>query len=390
VSDKKIGVDANTDGTIDYYNADVTSAQDFYPFGFKMPGRQWNNGSYRYGFNGREEDDEVKGDGNSLDYKMRIYDPRIGRFLSVDPIADDYPQLTPYQFASNQPIESIDMDGMERVDYRAVKGDDGRTKLEHVSTGPERYSYKLLLWYEKGKIPHHVRVEYNGQHYIFADGGPENDAGDLPSGCDCGVSDEAINYAKHWVEIVKDPNKIGDIVKNLPSEESVRGEQEEFVKEVETVTAYLEVFDRSDRPLPGRPAKIKLPTPKSPKPSTSTNKPAVQQKVATNPNTTVQQRAATKQNAIVKPAGRAPEFTRGQTTESGFLKSGLKWLGEGYKDMGGGRYLSKDGLRQIRYGKHETSGKVHHGHFEAYDKSADQGGKVIENTRVIIVSDGSN
>jgi uncharacterized protein RhaS with RHS repeats len=44
---------------------------------------------------------------------MRIYDPRLGRFLSVDPITSDYPELTPYQFASNTPIWAIDMDGLE-------------------------------------------------------------------------------------------------------------------------------------------------------------------------------------------------------------------------------------------------------------------------------------
>ena len=44
---------------------------------------------------------------------MRIYDPRVGRFLSVDPISKDYPELTPYQFASNTPIAATDIDGLE-------------------------------------------------------------------------------------------------------------------------------------------------------------------------------------------------------------------------------------------------------------------------------------
>ena len=112
VSDKKIGVDANTDGTVDYYTADVISAQDYYPFGQLQPGRQYGTKG-RYGFNGKENDNEVKGMGNQQDYGMRIYDPRLGRFLSVDPIAKDYPELTPYQFASNTPIQAIDLDGLE-------------------------------------------------------------------------------------------------------------------------------------------------------------------------------------------------------------------------------------------------------------------------------------
>jgi len=55
----------------------------------------------------------VKGQGNQQDYGMRIYDPRLGRFLSTDPITDEYPELTPYQFASNTPIQAIDLDGLE-------------------------------------------------------------------------------------------------------------------------------------------------------------------------------------------------------------------------------------------------------------------------------------
>ena len=49
---------------------------------------------------------------------MRIYDPRLGRFLSVDPITAQYPELTPYQFASNRPIDGIDLDGLEYATFR--------------------------------------------------------------------------------------------------------------------------------------------------------------------------------------------------------------------------------------------------------------------------------
>jgi RHS repeat-associated protein len=79
-----------------------------------MPGRKYSaTSSYRYGFNGKENDNEVKSEGNEQDYGMRIYDPRLGRFLSLDPIAEKYPQLTPYQFASNSPIAGSDLDGLE-------------------------------------------------------------------------------------------------------------------------------------------------------------------------------------------------------------------------------------------------------------------------------------
>jgi hypothetical protein len=44
---------------------------------------------------------------------MRAYDTRVARFFAVDPIAKDYPELTPYQFASNTPIQAVDLDGLE-------------------------------------------------------------------------------------------------------------------------------------------------------------------------------------------------------------------------------------------------------------------------------------
>jgi hypothetical protein len=44
-----------------------------------------------------------------------VYDPRIGKFLSVDPLTKKYPELTPYQYASNRPVDSIDLDGLEWI-----------------------------------------------------------------------------------------------------------------------------------------------------------------------------------------------------------------------------------------------------------------------------------
>ncbi|MFA6925223.1 MAG: RHS repeat-associated core domain-containing protein, partial [Bacteroidales bacterium] len=70
-----------------------------------------------HGFNGKEKDDELKGSGNSYDYGMRIYDPRLGRFLSVDPLTRKFAMLTPYQFASNNPIWMVDIDGLEGTKY---------------------------------------------------------------------------------------------------------------------------------------------------------------------------------------------------------------------------------------------------------------------------------
>ncbi|PUZ21863.1 hypothetical protein DCC81_25085 [Chitinophaga parva] len=129
VSDRKLGVD-DGGGNIAYYNVDVVNSDDYYPFGSLMPGRTYSpRDKYRYGFNGEEDDNEVKGDGNQQDYGMRIYDSRVGRFLSTDPIAKQYPELTPYQFASNSPIRLIDIDGLEGGIPIKYQGDDPLTLL---------------------------------------------------------------------------------------------------------------------------------------------------------------------------------------------------------------------------------------------------------------------
>lgn len=61
-------------------------------------------GSYCYGFNGMEKDDEAKGSGNSYTTEFRQYDPRIGRWLSIDNKASKYPYESPYVAFHNNPI----------------------------------------------------------------------------------------------------------------------------------------------------------------------------------------------------------------------------------------------------------------------------------------------
>ena len=92
---------------------------------------------YRYGFNGKEKDDEVKGEGLQLDYGFRIYDPRIGKFLSQDPLFKSYPWYTPYQFAGNKRIAAIDLDGLEEKIVIMNSTQSGKVRREV-------YNYKTL------------------------------------------------------------------------------------------------------------------------------------------------------------------------------------------------------------------------------------------------------
>jgi RHS repeat-associated protein len=67
--------------------------------------------SYLYGFGGKETDNEVKGAGNSYDFGARMYDARLGRWLSVDPYYAEYPMHSNYSYAANSPMVVIDKDG---------------------------------------------------------------------------------------------------------------------------------------------------------------------------------------------------------------------------------------------------------------------------------------
>lgn len=58
-------------------------------------------------------DDELKGEGNSVNYRYRMHDPRVGRFFAVDPLTSKYPWYSPYQFSGNRPIDMIEFEGLE-------------------------------------------------------------------------------------------------------------------------------------------------------------------------------------------------------------------------------------------------------------------------------------
>lgn len=114
-----------------------------------MPGRTFSAGNgYRYGFNGKENDNEVKGDGNQYDYGFRIYDPRIARFLSFDPLANRFPWYTPYQFAGNKPIWSTDIDGLED----RILGDRARYDYQTLTENGVSHEDAVKAVYENSKL----------------------------------------------------------------------------------------------------------------------------------------------------------------------------------------------------------------------------------------------
>lgn len=103
-------LDGNGSGTAK--QGELVSAQGYEPFGSLLPGRNFSSDSYRNLFQGMEHDDEFYGStGTSYTTEFRQYDPRIGRWLSIDPLASVFPHQSPYCAYNNNPIYWIDPTG---------------------------------------------------------------------------------------------------------------------------------------------------------------------------------------------------------------------------------------------------------------------------------------
>src|SRR5438552_3127332 len=124
-----------------------------------MPGRMFSAGTgYRYGFNGKENDNEVKGEGNQLDYGMRIYDPTLGRFLSVDPITKAYESR--YSALGNNPISIIDPSGADTINLIRT------TTTQHLKGSSDGHS-SVLVTHDR------AIVTQSGQIVINKANGPD-------------------------------------------------------------------------------------------------------------------------------------------------------------------------------------------------------------------------
>ncbi|WP_298939649.1 hypothetical protein, partial [uncultured Dysgonomonas sp.] len=98
------------------------------PFGMLVPNRHEASESYRYGFQNQEKDDELKGEGNSINYTFRMHDPRTGRFFAIDPLAPSYPWNSPYAFSENKVIHAVELEGLEAHVLTQTFNDKGKVQ----------------------------------------------------------------------------------------------------------------------------------------------------------------------------------------------------------------------------------------------------------------------
>ena len=108
----------------------IRTCSDYSPFGVELDGRTVSGG-YRFGYQGSEKDNEFKGNGNSYTTEFRQIDPRLGRWLSVDPVIQ--PWQSSYCLMDNNPISNNDILGNITNDWiitYTVKADG--THIVHI------------------------------------------------------------------------------------------------------------------------------------------------------------------------------------------------------------------------------------------------------------------
>ncbi|MGV0856960.1 DUF6443 domain-containing protein [Empedobacter brevis] len=97
----------------------VLEENNYYPFGLKHQGYNSTNlanANYKYKYNGKELQDDFNI--NLYDYGARNYDPAIGRWFNIDPLAEKSRRFSPYTYALNNPVYFIDPDGMAAEDWK--------------------------------------------------------------------------------------------------------------------------------------------------------------------------------------------------------------------------------------------------------------------------------
>ena len=126
----------------------------------KSPGT--NIGGYRYFFNGQEGDNEVFGENSLFAFEYRMHDARLGRFWSVDPLADKYPWNSTYAFCENTPIWARELEGLEAKIVIAGSGGSG---THYSQSDINAFNARALMMQKKGFSKASV---HNGQMLLSA------------------------------------------------------------------------------------------------------------------------------------------------------------------------------------------------------------------------------
>jgi RHS repeat-associated protein len=111
--------------------ATIIQENHFYPFGMEMDG-VYVAGNNKYRFNGKELNEDFGLEW--YDFGARWFDPAIGRWNAVDPLAENYFPLSTYNYVANNPIILIDPNGMEIINGAELKRKEAEREFNTIST----------------------------------------------------------------------------------------------------------------------------------------------------------------------------------------------------------------------------------------------------------------
>jgi RHS repeat-associated protein len=194
-------------------NALIISYEEYHPFGttsYRSGRNEVEVSLKRYKYCGKERDEET----GMYYYGARYYVTWLCRFISVDPLQFDYPQLTSYNYAGNKPITHIDIEGMQS------SGDEPR---------PDIYTV------QKGDSPSSIAGKFNISIWDLA----KNNQG-VQTGGGFFTSIGTGNYNEYWVEGKGTTWSLqpGDILNINPISEQALYQTPSFLSDSEMLQLY--------------------------------------------------------------------------------------------------------------------------------------------------------
>ena len=156
---------------------ELIEVADHYPFGLEHDLQRGPLGvDYRFGYTGQELERALEL--RWMDYGARWYDPGLGRFGQVDPLASEFAGWTPYHYVHNNPISLIDPSGMSAgpADDYGMFNSYGTGNFQHMLNNLDRPNYIGSNEMGDGVENEYVRDRNTGELRKISDvGGDEFD-----------------------------------------------------------------------------------------------------------------------------------------------------------------------------------------------------------------------
>ncbi|MNX93767.1 hypothetical protein D3C86_1259680 [compost metagenome] len=193
VDNNSIGTDVWFDNVqVSHYNGEVLEEDHYYPFGLTLSESNNNpalpNQPFKY--NGKELEKSFGLE--TYEYGARQYDPQIGRWKGIDPLADKYFGISPFAYVANNPVKYVDPDGRRILIFNVTFNERNETVIEKAI-------------YNKGKLTNMDGSSYtNNSEYIKS-------------------------TAKYYDNLRKKDGRYEKVISDLENHKNSKGEDEDHI-----------------------------------------------------------------------------------------------------------------------------------------------------------------